>query len=113
MSFEIPVIETERLILRGRRLEDFPAYAAMWAHPEVVRYFLVENFLVTTAGLICGVALALGLNELLVRELEMSRLPAQYLVIGVMGLWCLGLLAALGPAWRASLISPAIATRST
>jgi RimJ/RimL family protein N-acetyltransferase len=38
MSFEIPVIETERLILRGRRLEDFPAYAAMWAHPEVVRY---------------------------------------------------------------------------
>jgi len=38
MSIDIPVIETERLILRGRRLEDFPAYAAMWAHPEVVRY---------------------------------------------------------------------------
>lgn len=34
----IPVIETERLILRGHHPEDFAAAAAMWAHPEVVRY---------------------------------------------------------------------------
>lgn len=79
---------------------------------DVLRYFLVENFLVTSAGLLVGVALALGLNEMLVRELEMSRLPYSYLVIGVASLWTLGLAAAFGPAWRASMISPAIATRS-
>jgi putative ABC transport system permease protein len=62
--------------------------------------------------LLAGVALALGLNEILVRELEMSRLPWVYLVLGVASLWFLGLAAAFGPAWRASLISPAIATRS-
>lgn len=34
----VPVIETERLILRGHRLEDFDALARMWGDPEVVRY---------------------------------------------------------------------------
>jgi RimJ/RimL family protein N-acetyltransferase len=34
---QIPVLETERLRLRGHRLEDFPACAAMWADPAVSR----------------------------------------------------------------------------
>ena len=34
----VPVIETERLILRPHWQEDFPHCAAMWASPEVVRY---------------------------------------------------------------------------
>jgi RimJ/RimL family protein N-acetyltransferase len=34
----IPVLETERLELRGHRLEDFAACAAMWADPLVTRY---------------------------------------------------------------------------
>lgn len=38
MAFEVPVIETERLILRDQRLEDFPAFVEMWAHPDVTRY---------------------------------------------------------------------------
>lgn len=42
MSREVPVIETARLILRGRRAEDFPAYAAMWGDPEVVRFTTVR-----------------------------------------------------------------------
>jgi len=33
-----PVLHTERLILRKHRLEDFPAYAAMWATEEVTRF---------------------------------------------------------------------------
>lgn len=33
-----PTIETERLILRSHRLEDFPACSAMWSDPIVVRY---------------------------------------------------------------------------
>ena len=33
-----PVIETERLRLRGHRVDDFGDVAAMWADPAVVRY---------------------------------------------------------------------------
>lgn len=33
-----PVLETERLILRGHLLEDFSAYAAMWADPLFMRH---------------------------------------------------------------------------
>jgi RimJ/RimL family protein N-acetyltransferase len=35
---EVPVIETERLRLRGYRPEDFADVAAMWADPVVTRY---------------------------------------------------------------------------
>ncbi len=34
----VPVIETDRLRLRGHELRDFDASAAMWADPEVVRF---------------------------------------------------------------------------
>jgi RimJ/RimL family protein N-acetyltransferase len=37
-AVEVPVLETERLKLRGHRLEDFAACAGMWADPEVTRY---------------------------------------------------------------------------
>jgi RimJ/RimL family protein N-acetyltransferase len=35
---EVPVLETERLKLRGHRLDDFDNCAAMWADPVVTRY---------------------------------------------------------------------------
>jgi hypothetical protein len=34
----VPALETERLVLRGHVLEDFPAYAAMWADPHVTKF---------------------------------------------------------------------------
>ncbi len=34
----IPTVETARLTLRGHRLEDFAACAAMWADPAVTRH---------------------------------------------------------------------------
>ena len=34
----VPIIETERLILRGHRLDDFPALAALWGDEEVTRH---------------------------------------------------------------------------
>jgi RimJ/RimL family protein N-acetyltransferase len=33
-----PVIETDRLILRAHRLDDFPALAAMWGDPAVSQF---------------------------------------------------------------------------
>ena len=37
-SGAVPLIETERLRLRGHRIEDFQKSAAMWADPKVVRH---------------------------------------------------------------------------
>jgi RimJ/RimL family protein N-acetyltransferase len=37
-GFEVPVLETERLRLRGHRLDDFVYCAAMWADAEVTRF---------------------------------------------------------------------------
>jgi len=36
--FNVPVIETDRVILRATELEDFEDMVAMWALPEMVRY---------------------------------------------------------------------------
>lgn len=33
-----PVIETERLVLRGQRRDDLEAFAALWGDPEVTRF---------------------------------------------------------------------------
>src|SRR5271170_3877330 len=35
----VPVLETDRLTLRGHSMDDFPACAAMWADPRVTQYF--------------------------------------------------------------------------
>lgn len=80
---------------------------------DILRYFLVENLLVTTAGIVVGLAVALALNQYLVQQLSITRMPLEHLAFGVLGLWALGLLAAFGPAWRASRIPPAVATRSS
>ncbi len=34
----VPVLETERLTLRGHRLDDFAACAELWTDPEVTRF---------------------------------------------------------------------------
>lgn len=80
---------------------------------DILRYFLLENFLITSAGVFGGVLLGVGLNQLLVSKLEMARLPLGYLGGGAILLWALGVLAVYGPAWRAASTSPALATRST
>ena len=37
-TVEVPILETERLKLRGHRLNDFIECAAMWSDPDVTRY---------------------------------------------------------------------------
>ena len=79
---------------------------------DVLRYFITENVLITTGGVAAGLVMAVGLNQLLVSQLELQKLPIGYLAVGSVVLWLVGVLAVYGPAWRASGISPAIATRS-
>lgn len=79
---------------------------------DILRYFLVENLLISSAGILAGLVMALLLNDFLVRELSVPRLPLAYLGAGMVTMWLLGLLAVLGPAQRAAAVSPAIATRT-
>ena len=79
---------------------------------DILRYFQVENFILATAGIVLGMAMAYSMNLLLMSKYEVPRLPAEFLPIGAFLLWSLGQIAVLGPALRASMIPPAIATRT-
>ncbi|MDE2427436.1 MAG: FtsX-like permease family protein, partial [Burkholderiales bacterium] len=78
---------------------------------DVLRYFFTENLLITTGGIVVGLALSLALNQLLVSQFELSKLPLHYLLIAPLVFWTLGLLAVYAPAWRAASTPPATATR--
>ena len=79
---------------------------------DILRQFLLENWLITTMGLTLGVGLAYALNIGLVNVASGAKLDGALLVSGVVLLWAAGLLATLAPALRAARISPAIATRN-
>jgi putative ABC transport system permease protein len=79
---------------------------------DIVRYFMVENGLITTAGILVGCALALATGYWLSVQYQLPRLDLYYLVGGVLVLWAIGQLAAWQPARRASAISPSVATRT-
>ena len=80
---------------------------------SILRYFLTENFLITSGGLMLGAILAYGFSFWLMAHVQDAKLlPWQYLPIGFACLWILGQLAVLGPASRASRVPPAVATRS-
>ena len=79
---------------------------------QIMRYFQTENFLLTAVGVLCGMALAFGINLYLMQHYEMARMPWYYLPGGAIALWVLGQLAVIGPARRASNVPPVVATRS-
>ena len=79
---------------------------------DILRYFITENFIITSGGVVAGLVLAVALNQLLVSQLELTKLPIAYLAVGSVVLWLVGVAAVYAPAWRASSISPATATRS-
>jgi putative ABC transport system permease protein len=80
---------------------------------DIVQYFLAENWIVTTLGVVVGCGLALAAGYWLSTQYGLKRLDLYYLVGGVLGLWALGQLAAWQPALRAAKVSPAMATRNT
>jgi putative ABC transport system permease protein len=79
---------------------------------DIIRYFLLENWLMTTIGIVLGTLLTIGVNYSLASAFDVDRLNYWYLVAGMFMLWLLGFLAVAEPARRASKVSPAIATRT-
>ena len=79
---------------------------------EIVRYFLLENFVLTTFGLGLGLGLAIGLNQVLRRIMVEMKLTPDEALLSMAVFLVTGLLSALVPARRAALIPPWAATRT-
>jgi putative ABC transport system permease protein len=79
---------------------------------DIVDYFLTENLLIGSGGVVVGALLAEGLSLWLVMHFELSRMPLTYIGAGMVVLLLLGQGAVLAPALRASKVSPVEATRS-
>jgi putative ABC transport system permease protein len=78
---------------------------------DIVRLFLLENWMITTAGIITGSILTLAFALQLHLLLELPRMPIVFLVGSMALIWVAGLLAALLPALRGARVAPAVAAR--
>jgi len=79
---------------------------------QILRYFQLENLLLTTTGIAIGLVGAMALSHLLMQSYELPRLPWSYLPAGAVALWLLGQVAVWVPARRAARLSPVAALRS-
>jgi len=79
---------------------------------DILAYFLTENLLISTAGVVLGTVLAVVFNLWTVMHFDMTRMSMAYVGIGVIVLLLLGQGATWAPARRASHVPPVEATRS-
>lgn len=79
---------------------------------DIVRYFIVENWLITTAGILAGIPLALLAGRQLSAMFSLPPASWSYYVAAALWIWIVGSIATLIPARRASAIPPAVATRA-
>jgi putative ABC transport system permease protein len=79
---------------------------------DIFVHCLTENFIQTTAAVIIGCILALGLNIFLVEHYGLPKLPMFYLLVSVFFMYALGVLSTLKSTLKAMNISPAEATKS-
>lgn len=95
---------------RTRQIGTRRALGATRLH--IVREFLLENWLISTAGAILGALLTVAVAYWLEVSFELPRLDWRYLPAGIVVLWAVSALAVFEPARRAASVPPAIATRS-
>ncbi|MCF6438183.1 ABC transporter permease [Pseudoalteromonas luteoviolacea] len=79
---------------------------------EIIRYFTLENLLLTSCGVFIGTLLTILANNLLVIHLDLSPVPFVYLIYGCAVVIASGFIAVIQPALKAANISPAEATRT-
>jgi putative ABC transport system permease protein len=78
----------------------------------ILRYFLVENTLMTVMGAVLGLAGAWALNVLLVTRFDGARPGPVLVAAGLLLVWAVGVAATAAPARRAARLSPSLATRT-
>lgn len=78
----------------------------------ILRYFLVESWIITGLGLTVGAGLSYALNRVLVGIADAPPMEVGMLALGILVFWLVGVLAALFPAMRSTVVPPVIATRT-
>ena len=73
---------------------------------------MIENFIISSVGIMTGGIFAVALNIFMVQAFALTPLAWYVVPIAMIALWLVGQAAVAGPARRASGISPSIATRS-
>jgi len=97
----------------SRRTRQIGVRRALGAtRPAIMRYFMIENFIISSVGILAGGIFAVALNIFMVQAFDVTPLAWYVVPVAMLVLWIVGQAAVAGPARRASAISPAIATRS-
>jgi putative ABC transport system permease protein len=78
----------------------------------ILRYFMLENFIISSVGVIAGAIIAVGLNIWMVQAFDLTPIAWYVIPLAMLILWLVGQLAVFGPARRATMVSPAAATRA-
>ena len=79
---------------------------------EILRYFVIEIWVITGIGLTLGVFLAYALNYALANLAGAPALDLGLLAAGIVLLWVIGVASALAPAFQATLVPPVVTTRT-
>jgi putative ABC transport system permease protein len=79
---------------------------------DILRYFVVENLIVTTIGVIIGIILTIAVNIILVNQVSIEKLDWFYIPLSVISMWLISILAVYWPAYKAASIQPGLATRN-
>ena len=79
---------------------------------DILRYFMIENGLLTIIGVAAGAALSFVFSYWLSNAFELPPLKLSFVLWGIMVLLVLGQIAVFIPARRAAAIPPAVATRT-
>ncbi len=97
----------------NRRIKQIGIRRALGASTrDVLRYFLVENLLITSSGVVLGAIMAVAFNISLVNMMNFPKIEWYGVPLGMVVLILLGQIAVLGPARQACRVSPATATRT-
>ena len=97
----------------ARRTKQIGTRRALGAtKPAILRYFMLENFIISSTGVVGGAMLAIALNIWMVEAFNLQRIAWYLIPAAMITLWAVGQLAVFGPARRATNVPPALATRS-
>lgn len=97
----------------ARRTRQIGTRRALGAsRPAILRYFMLENFMVSSVGILAGGILSVAMNIWMVQTFDLTPIAWYIIPVAMVVLWIVGQGAVYGPARRASLVPPAVATRS-
>jgi putative ABC transport system permease protein len=105
-------ISGQTLFWINQRIKQIGVRRALGASQrDIVKLLLTENIIICSIGLALGALLTLAANQIII-NLHFPPIPPKYLITTCLTLLTICLVSTLIPAWRASKISPSVATRT-